>query len=109
MHSHSITTQEGFMDRDDRICDRCLKVIGERLTESDWEVIFALQKGGTMNKSALMTMTGLSISDVRDSVWRLFGGCLIYLTRKGKETLMKLTPSAIRLIDLQKQAYREEA
>lgn len=85
-------------NRDDRICDRCLQVIGERLTENDWEVIFALQKGGTMNKSALMTMTGLSISDVRDSVWRLFGGCLIYLTRKGKETLMKLTPSAIRLL-----------
>ena len=96
-------------DRDDRICYRCLQMIGERLTESDWEVIFALHKCGTMNKSALMTMTRLSISDVRDSVWRLFGGCLIYLTRKGKETLMKLTPSAIRLIDLQKQAYREEA
>lgn len=95
------------MKDEDILSDHSLKMIEERLCDTDWEIIAALSEVSVMNKSQINVATQLSISEVRDSVSRLFGGCIIYMRRLGNSTQVKLTPSGQRLMKLQKQYYKE--
>jgi len=90
----------------DILDDKSLTMIHERLNEIDWQIISALKQHGVMNKKEIMATTHLSISDVRDSVWRLYGGCIIYMRRLGNYTELKLTLSGNRLIELAYQDYK---
>ena len=75
------------------LCERCLKVIEDRLDDEDWKVMVALYRSGPQNRDRIISRTHLSTYRVRESITRLYGACLVDISRFGNGTIMRLTPT----------------
>lgn len=75
------------------LCERCLEMIEERLDDDDWMVMVALYRGGAQNRDRIISRTNLSTYRVRESITRLYGACLVDISRFGNGTIMRLTPT----------------
>ncbi|MBN2224090.1 MAG: hypothetical protein JW765_05385 [Deltaproteobacteria bacterium] len=79
------------MTEKQELCPDCLKRVSKRLYQEDWDILIAVYRAKIAHKRRIVKDTNLTISIVRDSVWRLYGSGLINIKRSGNSTLIKLT------------------